>query len=96
MLGRSPAVDAGALVPTVALIDGVKVIFDWNDHLPPYVYVVYAEHRALISQESFEVLEGALPRLKLTSVLIWAARHHKELVECWDKAQTNEHPRKVE
>ena len=83
-------------MPTVAMVDGVKVIFYRNDHLPPHFHAAFAEHQALISLESLDVLEGALPKAKLKGVLDWAASHREELQACWNKVQNNEHPGKVE
>ncbi len=83
-------------MPTVAIVDGIRVIFYWNDHAPPHFHVEFAEHRAQISIETAQIMDGSLPAGKLAVLLAWARVHRKELQECWDKARNNEHPGKVE
>ena len=83
-------------MPTVAIIDGMRVIFYWNDHPPPHFHVEAAEHRAQVSIETLELIEGSLPPAKLAALRHWAESRQKELQECWDKARNNEHPGKVE
>ena len=83
-------------MPTVAIVDGIRVIFFWNDHLPPHFHVEFAEHRAQVSIESLELIEGKLPAAKLAVLRQWAASRQKELQECWDKTRNNENPGKVE
>ena len=83
-------------MPTVAIIDGMRVIFYWNDHPPPHFHVESAEHKAQVSIETLELIEGSLPPAKLAALERWASGRQKELQECWDKARNNEHPGKVE
>ena len=83
-------------MPTVAIVDGVRIIFYWNDHPPPHFHVEFGEHKGQISLESMSLLEGSLPPAKLAAVTAWAMSRKAELQECWDKARNNEHPGKVE
>jgi hypothetical protein len=83
-------------MPTVAIVDGVRIIFFWNDHPPPHFHVEFADHRGQISLETLELLEGSLPTAKLAAIRLWASSRRKELMECWDKARNSEHPGKVE
>jgi hypothetical protein len=83
-------------MPTVAIVDGVRIIFFWNDHAPPHFHVEFAEHKGQISLETLELMEGSLPASKLAAIRHWASSRQKELSECWDKARNSEHPGKVE
>jgi hypothetical protein len=83
-------------MPTVAIVDGVRIIFYWNDHPPPHFHVEFAEHKGQVSIVTMELMQGSLPAAKLAAVRQWAASRQKDLLECWDKARNNEHPGKVE
>ena len=71
-------------MPTVAVVDGVRIIFYWNDHLPPHFHVEIAQHTAQISLETLDVTNGSLPPAKWSAVRNWAMDRRKELQECWD------------
>jgi len=83
-------------MPTVAIVDGVRVIFFWNDHPPPNFHVEFAEHRGQISLETMQLVEGSLPPAKLAAIRTWALSRQKEPLSCWDKARNNESPGRVE
>ncbi len=83
-------------MPTVAIVEGVRIIFFWNDHSPPHFHVEFAEHQGQVSIATMELMEGSLPAAKLAAIKLRASRRQKELFECWDKARNNEHPGKVE
>ena len=83
-------------MPTVAIVDGVRIIFFWNDHDPPHFHVEFAEYKGQISLETMDLMAGSLPAGKLAAVRRWAASRKKELLECWDKTRNSEHPGKVE
>jgi hypothetical protein len=82
-------------MPTVAIIDGVRIIFYWNDHPPPHFHVEFAGHQGQISLETLDLMQGSLPNTKLNAIRVWAESHREELLECWNKARNNEHPGKV-
>ena len=82
-------------MPTVAIVDGVRIIFFWNDHPPPHFHVEFAGHKGQISLQTLNLIEGYLPSAKLAAVVAWARKHHSELNECWVKARNNENPGKV-
>jgi hypothetical protein len=52
-------------MPTIALVAGVRIIIYPKDHLPPHLHAILAEHEAMISIVTGDVLEGSLPRAKL-------------------------------
>jgi hypothetical protein len=77
-------------MPTVAIIDGMKVQFFPNEHPPPHFHVVYAEYRALIRIDTMELWKGRLPRSKLRSVIEWANPRQAILLATWAAAIANE------
>jgi hypothetical protein len=83
-------------MPTIAIVDGVKIQFFFGDHLPPHFHVAFAEFRAQIRLGDLAIMEGSLPAAKLASVRTWASQHVEELRQCWSRAFINENPGKVE
>ena len=77
-------------MPTVAVIDGMKIQFFPNEHPPPHFHVVYAEYRALIRIDTMELWKGRLPRNKLRSVMEWANPRRPILLATWAAATANE------
>ncbi len=66
-------------MPTVATVDGVKIVFYANEHPPPHFHAKFAEHQAVIDIERLEIIEGSLPAAKRKKVLSWAASRQAEL-----------------
>lgn len=77
-------------MPTVAIIDGMKIQFFPNEHPPPHFHVVYAEYRALIRIDTIALWQGSLPRNKLRVVLAWAEPRQALLLATWKAAVANE------
>jgi hypothetical protein len=77
-------------MPTVAILDGMKIQFFPNEHPPPHFHVVYAEYRALIKIDTMELWKGRLPRNKLRSVIEWANPRQAVLFATWAAATANE------
>ena len=55
-------------MPTIAIVFGVRIIIYPKDHLPPHLHAKFAEHEAMISIVTGDVLQGSLPRPKLRAV----------------------------
>ena len=70
-------------MPTIAVVFGVLVIIYPKDHLPPHLHAKFAEHEAMISIVTGDVLEGALPRAKLSAVQEWLARRREQVAYVW-------------
>ncbi len=68
-----------ARMPTIAIIEGVKIVVYANEHPPPHVHARIAEHHAVISIDDLRVTEGFLPVAKKRKVLAWAATRQHQL-----------------
>jgi hypothetical protein len=64
-------------MPTIDVIDGIKINIYNGDHPPPHIHAVYGEYEALLTIEKGELLEGNLPDRKLKKVLNWLANNSK-------------------
>jgi hypothetical protein len=70
-------------MPTIAIVLGVRIIVYPKDHLPPHLHAKFAEHEAMISIATGDVLEGSLPRAKLKAIQEWLARHREQVAYIW-------------
>jgi hypothetical protein len=74
-------------MPAISRFFGIVVAMYYDDHAPPHFHVKYAEYRAKITIDTFEVIEGKLPRRVLGFVLEWASIFRGELGENWQRAR---------
>jgi hypothetical protein len=74
-------------MPTIAIVDGVRIVMYWNDHAPPHFHALLAEHRAVVEIDGLSVVGGCLPKPKLRSVLKWAASRQNALHVAWRNTQ---------
>jgi hypothetical protein len=77
----------GHPMPTIALVAGVRIIIYPKDHLPPHLHAILAEHEAMISIVTGDLLEGSLPRAKLRTVQRWLAAHREEIAFVWQEVR---------
>ena len=72
-------------MPTIALVAGVRIVIYPKDHLPPHLHAMLAEHEAMISIVTGDLLEGSLPRAKLRAIQEWLAAHREEVAYVWQE-----------
>lgn len=65
-------------------------------HSRPHFHAYYQEYVAVYGIDEIEVLAGSLPRRQQRFVEAWAELHQGELLECWDRLQRGQPPRKIE
>jgi uncharacterized protein DUF4160 len=70
-------------MPTIAIVAGVRIIIYPKDHLPPHLHAKFAEHEAMISILTGDVLEGSLPRAKVKAVQDWLAARRGRVAYVW-------------
>jgi hypothetical protein len=66
-------------MPTIAIVAGVRII----DHLPPHLHAKFAEHEAMISILTGDLLEGSFPKAKLKAVQNWLAPRRERVAYVW-------------
>ena len=79
-------------MPTVAIVDGIKIQFYWDEHPPPHFHAEYAEHIAVIDIETSEILAGSLPRPQYRKIVAWARTRRAELLQAWTECRTDVNP----
>lgn len=70
-------------MPTVAVLDGIKIQFVYDDHPPPHFHATHAEFNAVILIEPLEMAEGQLPKGQMRKVTTWARTRQDELLTAW-------------
>ena len=66
-------------MPTIKIIDSIKVDVYAREHPPPHFHVLYAEHEELIIIETLETYIGYVPTAQRKKVIKWA-KTQKELL----------------
>lgn len=82
-------------MPTIAIVDGVKIRMFYNDHTPPHFHAILGDDEVLIAIRSLDVMRGTLPPAKLRRILAWASEHQGELALNWIKCQDDEPPERI-
>jgi hypothetical protein len=72
-------------MPTIAIVMGVRIVIYPKDHLPPHLHARFAEHEAMISIVTGDVLQGSLPRAKLADVQDWLAARREHVAYIWEE-----------
>jgi hypothetical protein len=74
------------MMPTVAIVDGVKIQFYPRDHPPPHFHAEFAEYRAIFEIHSLRMIAGTLPEAKRRAVRAWASTRKQVLLATFVKA----------
>jgi hypothetical protein len=82
-------------MPTVAIVEGVKVQLYAQEHPPPHFHAVFAEYRAQIDIESLQLMKGTLPPAKLRAIISWARPRRAALRRGWDMVASRRMPEKI-
>ena len=74
-------------MPTVALIDGIKLEIFYRDHPPPHLHASSAEYELLVRIDDGTVYEGELPKRLQRKVLDYVndPENRKELLKLWQE-----------
>ncbi len=83
-------------MPTISVFYGIVIRMFVRDHPPPHFHVRYGEHRARVSIETSELLDGRLPPRVERLVRQWTEIHRGELAENWRRTERLLLPERVE
>jgi desulfoferrodoxin (superoxide reductase-like protein) len=85
-------------MPTISLFYGIMVLMFYRDnrqHHLPHIHVRYQNEEAVISIESGEVLQGALPVKQMKLVQAWVELRKEDLMADWQLAVNGEEPFRI-
>ena len=74
-------------MPEISRFFGIIIAMYYNDHEPPHFHARYGSERAILTIDTFTVLQGHLSPRVLGLVTEWAARHREELFDNWRLAR---------
>ena len=83
-------------MPTVAIVEGVKIQLFVREHPPPHFHAVIAEYRAQIEIATLRVIKGRLPPAKLHVVISWAQLRQDALMDAWNAVLAKRRPEKIQ
>jgi hypothetical protein len=72
-------------MPTIAIVDGVRIVIYLTDHVPPHLHAFFGGKEAQISILTGEVLNGTLPRPKMRAVQLWLENNREQVAYIWDE-----------
>lgn len=70
-------------MPTITLIDSIKILIYFNDHMPPHFHAIYNEYEEIFLIETLETYAGNLPKKQRKKVLAWANQNKPYIIEKW-------------
>ncbi len=68
-------------MPTIKIIDAIKIDIYSREHLPPHFHVLYAEYEELIVIETLNTYVGYVPQKQRKKVTDWAMNKKVYLLE---------------
>ena len=83
-------------MPTVAVVDGVKIELYFDEHPPPHFHVKIAGYRAQVSIDALSVIRGELPRPYFRKVVRWAQTRRAPLLRAWEACRIKQDPERIE
>jgi Domain of unknown function (DUF4160) len=83
-------------MPIVAIINGIKIEFYFDEHPPPHFHARYAEFVAQIDIERLEIIKGSLPRPQMRTIQQWATSRRQALRDAWDACNAGGNPGSIE
>ncbi|MGD0430084.1 MAG: DUF4160 domain-containing protein [Acetobacteraceae bacterium] len=82
-------------MPTIAIVDGVKIQMFYNDHTPAHFHAILGGNEMLVAISDLDVIRGSLPAARRRRVLAWAAQHQAELALNWIRCQDSQAPERI-
>jgi len=68
-------------VPTLKIIDSIKIDAYSREHPPPHFHAIYAEFEELIEIKTLATYVGSLPKVQRTKVIEWAKTKQEYLLQ---------------
>ena len=72
-------------MPTIFIIDSIKMLVYFDDHNPPHFHAIYNDYEELIVIPSLETLRGSLPPARNRKVIDWARENMNFIVGKWNE-----------
>jgi Domain of unknown function (DUF4160) len=78
-------------VPTIAILNGIAIVFYYRDHEPPHFHVEAPDFSGRFDLTEMTLIEvqGRVRSRDAWLIRDWAVRHRPELLETWSRARRN-------
>ncbi len=67
-------------MPTLIILDGIKISIYPSEHNPPHIHVDYTEYHALLDITNLTLLKGEIPGKIFKKAVEWAALYQANLL----------------
>jgi hypothetical protein len=68
-------------MPTIKIIDSVKIDLYSREHPPPHFHAIYAGMEVLITIKDYKIYAGKIPNNQFNKVIEWAKANQEMLLE---------------
>ena len=75
-------------MPTIEIIDGIKVNIYSNEHPTPHFHAIYGSFVAMIRIADLEIEKGKLPSKQYKKIKKWASNHQSVLSNIFKQLNT--------
>ena len=82
-------------MPEISRFLGIVIRMFFDDHNPPHFHAEYGESHAVMDIRRLSPLSGNLPPRVMGLVIEWAALHQQDLLDDWERAQTQKPLQKI-
>lgn len=72
-------------MPTITILDGVKIECFSADHHPPHIHASYGEHEVLLKIENGDTYRGSLPGNKMKIAKSYIKENKDKLSHLFEK-----------
>ncbi|MBK8506062.1 MAG: DUF4160 domain-containing protein [Saprospiraceae bacterium] len=72
-------------MPTIFILDSIKILVFFEDHNPPHFHAIYNEYEELILIPSGESLRGSIPAEQKRKLVEWLALNTNSIVQKWNE-----------
>ncbi len=77
-------------MPEISRFFGIVIKMFFDEHNPPHFHAEYSGNVALFDIRNLSLFSGHLPPRVKGFVIEWATIHQRELIENWERAQTQQ------
>lgn len=83
-------------MPTLAIIDGVRITMYYADHEPAHFHAIVGDHEIVVGIADLRVIAGHAPPGVLRRVRRWAGGRQGQLALCWVRCRAGQKPGRIE
>lgn len=82
-------------MPELSRFFGIIITMYFYDHEPPHFHAKYGSYKACFDIRTLGIMAGHMPPKIHGLIIRWAAYHHEELINNWERCKHGEQPKKI-